>query len=149
VVFSFIANPNNNHIWQRACTLSALAQGSSPYEGATYVSVISLFGRKVCVDGTVSEWTPPSRFAYRARCGSIQCYTAYDLATECNETLVRVRLSIDPGRRLGLLPEGLLRRSIERHIAADLHRAATLLTVPTTHTAATATTPHVHRSQTR
>src|SRR5689334_25052827 len=95
-VFAFVADGSNAQMWRSG--VLEISKKSGDGQGAIYRQVVSgPGGRKIDADYEVTEYSPPSRLAFRAIAGPVRPTGSYDLTETDGKTSLTFKLQAEIG----------------------------------------------------
>jgi carbon monoxide dehydrogenase subunit G len=117
--FAYMCNPANDAEWQSSC-VSAELRDIRPGLASRYAIVFSFLGRKMSFQAEITEYDPPSRYAFRVHEGPFHYDGQYLFEPRGRGTHVHWRFDADPKGFFGIVPATLLRKVLVTQVEKDV-----------------------------
>lgn len=124
-VFDFVADFRNAPTWQRQLVGVRLDEGPFP-SGKRVVELRSFLGKRIEAPGDLVSWQRLVGFTVRGSSGPLYVESDYGFKADGTGTLVTLHLTMT-ARGLARVAEPVLRRSMERELAAAFLRLGPVL----------------------
>lgn len=125
-VFAFVSNPNNNVLWQPEVVEHKMLSDGPMALGSKFRHVSKFMGRRIEVNGDVTEFMPNQKIGFRVTSGTLHYAISYLLNSEGSGTRFRYSAVMESNWFLKLI-EPLMMRSAKRVIEKDLSRLKLIL----------------------
>ena len=130
-VFEFVTDPENFHEWMSGVKEARLGVGSRPGLGATLVATCVYRGRTFKITHEVTEFEPPSRFAFRTVEGPYPIASTFGFRPDDGGTLISYEQDVIADSLYAKVAFTLLwpltRRMMKKRLAWELDELADMV----------------------
>jgi len=130
-VFELVTDPENFHEWMSAVQEARLGVGSEPGPGATLVTTCAYRGKTFKIAHEVTEFEPPSRFAFRTVEGPYPIASAFAFRPDDGGTLISYEQDVIADSLYAkvtfTLFWPLMRRMVKKRLAWELDELADMV----------------------
>lgn len=120
-VFAFVSNPANNPLWQPEVIEHTMLPEGPMATGSKMHHVSKFMGRRIEVNGEVTEFVPNRKIAFNVTSGTL-LYTIYYFLDAQGQGTRFTYASVMPSNGFLKLAQPLIRLSARRVIDGDLAR---------------------------
>lgn len=124
-VFAFFTDPRNDPTW-RGGVKEMRAQGAPGVDATVHQVVAGPGGRSIDADIRITEYAPPTRYAFATIAGPVRPVGGYTFAEVPSGTLVTFELSAELTGLKKLLMGGAVQKSMDAEMGA-LDKAKAIL----------------------
>jgi ribosome-associated toxin RatA of RatAB toxin-antitoxin module len=125
--FALLSDPEQDPVWQSACTEARLLNGA-PRPGGQYEITFQLIGKRMTFTCEITEFEPGRRSKFHVLEGPFRYVGTYDYSErEDGTTHVHWVFDVDPGEFFGIMPNSLLRKVLVSQVKKDSGRLARTL----------------------
>lgn len=122
-VFNFLANPENDALWQSSCdTVELMDKTKAVAEGSQYTIGFSFLSRRMHFQAEVTDYAFGERYGYRSLNGPMSYEGGYRFTERENSVFVEWFFRAVPGKFFGIIPQSLIKKTLTKKVGEDVER---------------------------
>lgn len=122
-VFNFLANPENDALWQSSCDTVALDEPDKQVAaGSQYTIGFSFLSRRMHFQAEVTDCLFGERYGYRSLNGPMSYEGGYRFTERDNSVFIEWFFRAVPGKFFGIIPQSLIKKTMIKKVSEDIER---------------------------